>query len=91
MSYVSTTYPGRNIAIAAAPIIATAIQPRIMIGRLAVNLPITAFFETSMIITTMSGTAITPLITALQNSAFMGLIGEYWITSPSRTLTAIIM
>jgi hypothetical protein len=29
------------------------------------------------------------LITALQNSAFMGLIGEYWINDPASTLTAI--
>ncbi len=40
-------------------------------------------------ITTISGTATTPLITALQNSAFMGLIGEYWMTRPASTLTAM--
>ena len=28
-------------------------------------------------ITTIKGTATTPLITALQNKAFIGLIGEY--------------
>ena len=80
-----------NIPIAAVPMTATATHPRIMIVRLAVKLPITDFLETSMMITTMSGTAMTPLITALQNNAFMGLIGEYWITSPSNTLTAIIL
>ena len=28
----------------------------------------------------MRGTATTPLITALQNNALIGLIGEYWMT-----------
>ncbi len=42
---------------------AVAIHPRMMIGRLAVYSPITDFFDTSTIITTMSGTATTPLIT----------------------------
>jgi len=65
-----------NIATAAAPIIAVAIQPRTISGRLAVKAPITDFFETRMIITTISGTATTPLMTALQNRAFIGLIGE---------------
>ena len=46
-----------------------------MIGRLAVKAPITDFFETSTMITAMRGTATTPLMTALQNSAFIGLIG----------------
>ena len=69
--------------------IAVPIQPRIMIGRLDVNAPITDFLEAIRMITTISGTATTPLITALQNSAFIGLIGEYWMNSPASTLTAI--
>ncbi len=40
--------------------------------------------------TTIRGTATTPLMTALQNSAFMGLIGRYWMTSPASTLTAMM-
>lgn len=73
----------------AAPMTAVAIQPRMTIDLLAVNAPITDFFETRMMITTIKGTATTPLITALQNKAFIGLIGEYWMTSPASTLTAI--
>jgi len=62
---------------AAAPMTAVAIQPRMMIGRPAVKAPITDFLETSRMITTIRGTATTPLMTALQNNAFIGLIGEY--------------
>ena len=68
---------------------AAPIQPSAMIGRLDVNGPITDFREASRIITTINGTATTPLITALQNSAFIGLIGEYWMSNPASTLTAI--
>ena len=74
---------------AAAPMIAVAIQPTMTIDRLAVKAPITDFFETNKMITTIRGTATTPLITALQNKAFIGLIGEYWIASPASTLTAM--
>jgi len=38
--------------------------------------------------TTSSGTATTPLMTALQKRAFIGLIGEYWMANPAKTLTA---
>jgi hypothetical protein len=60
-----------------------------MTTRFAVKSPMTVFFETRMMITTIRGTATTPLMTALQNRAFMGLIGEYWMKSPASTLTAI--
>jgi len=40
-------YPGMNIRTAAAPMTAVAIQPRMMIDRLAVKAPITDFLETS--------------------------------------------
>jgi len=56
-----------NIHTAAAPMTAVATQPRTMNERLAVKAPITDFFETSRMITVMSGTATIPLITALQN------------------------
>src|SRR6266404_4930482 len=82
-------YPGMNIATAAAPMTAAAIQPRAMIGRLAVKRPITDFLEARMVITTSSGTATTPLITALQNKAFIGLSGEYWMPSAANVLTAM--
>src|SRR5580704_16075630 len=78
-----------NISTAARPITATVIQPSITIVRLAVKAPITDLLEAINTITTSNGTATIPLITALQNSAFMGLIGEYWINNPARTLTAI--
>ena len=74
---------------AAAPMTAVATQPRMIKGRLAVKSPITDFFDTRMMMTTISGTATTPLITALQNSAFIGLIGEYWMPSAASTLTAM--
>ena len=66
-----------HIQTAAAPMTTVAIHPRLMTNRFAVNSPITDFFETSNMMTTMSGTATTPLMTALQNKAFMGLIGKY--------------
>lgn len=78
-----------NIRTAAAPMTAVAIQPRMTIDRVAVKAPITDFLETSRMITTMRGTATIPLMTALQNRAFIGLMGEYWMTSPARTLTAM--
>ena len=62
---------------AAMPITAVAVQPSARIGRLAVWVPMMLDFDASRIITTISGTATTPLITALQNRAFIGLIGEY--------------
>ena len=62
-----------NIRKAAALMTAVAIQPRMMSDRLAVKAPITDLFETSKMITTIRGTATTPLMTALQNKAFIGL------------------
>ena len=53
---------------------AVASQPRTRSRRVTVKRPITAFAASS-IITTMIGTAITPLTTALQNSALIGSIG----------------
>jgi hypothetical protein len=69
--------------------IAVPIQPRVTIFQPEVNAPITDFLEAIRMITTISGTATTPLITALQNKAFIGLIGEYWMNNPASTLTAI--
>ena len=77
------------MATPAAAINATVIHPRMTIGLLAVNAPITFVRETSRIRTTISGTATSPLITALQNKARIGLIGEYWIANAASTLTAI--
>lgn len=51
---------------AATPITAAAIEPSARSGRLAVKSPITVRRETSSRIITISGTATTPLMTALQ-------------------------
>ena len=66
-----------TIRTSGAPMTAVAIQPRMMIDRFAVKAPITDFLEARMMITTINVTATTPLIAALQNNAFFGLIGEY--------------
>ncbi|MFL9965483.1 hypothetical protein PQR02_31490 [Paraburkholderia sediminicola] len=73
-----------------APIITVAIEPGTTSNRLAVNAPITERFDTSSRITTINGTATTPLTTALQNSAFIGLIDENRIASAASTLTAMM-
>jgi hypothetical protein len=73
-----------NIPTAAAPITAVAIQPSTISDRLAVYAPITDFLEARRMMTPISGTATTPLITALQNNAFIGSMGEYWITKACR-------
>jgi hypothetical protein len=81
--------PGSSMRTAAAPMTAVAIQPSARIARLTVYRPITDFLDASSRMTAISGTATTPLITALQNSARIGLIGRYWIPSPASTLTAM--
>jgi hypothetical protein len=80
---------GTSMRSAAAPMTAVAIQPSTRIGRLTVKAPITDFRDASRMMTAISGTATTPLITALQNSARIGLIGRYWMPSPASTLTAM--
>jgi hypothetical protein len=45
-------------------------------------------FDTSTRITIINGTATTPLMSALENSAFIGLIGDNCIASAASTLTA---
>src|SRR5437899_5622068 len=50
-------------------------QPSAFSRRVTVKAPITRWSLASSIITIMIGTAITPLITALQNSALMGSTG----------------
>jgi hypothetical protein len=79
-----------NIRIPAAPITAVAMQPRVTGRQSAVKALVTDFGDTRMMIATISGTATTPLMTALQNNAFIGLIGGYWMTIPTSTLTAIL-
>jgi hypothetical protein len=81
--------PGTSMRSAAAPMTAVAIQPSTATGRLTVNAPMTALLDASRMMTTIRGTATTPLITALQNSARIGLIGRYWMTRPASTPTAM--
>ena len=49
-----------------------------------VSSPITLWLEPISIITTISGTATTPLITALQYSALIGSSGVRFSAMPSR-------
>jgi hypothetical protein len=64
-----------NMLMAATAITALASQPRVISHGLRVNWPITRRREPISIIMTMIGTAATPLITALQNSALIGSSG----------------
>ncbi len=51
--------------------------------------PMTSCRLASSIIVTMTGTATTPLMTALQNSAFTGSIGEKFSSAPTTVAIAI--
>ena len=61
---------------AASAIIAVANQPRVISQRVSVNWPITDRREAMSMIMAIIGTAATPLITALQNSALIGSSGD---------------
>jgi hypothetical protein len=78
------------IAPAAAPMAAVAIQPIIRRGPATMNWPIIFLFEIMIIIITMTGTATTPLITALQNNALIGSRGEKQIPQPTNVATRIV-
>ena len=78
-----------NIIAAAIPMIAVATHPSATMTRPEVKRPIADVLDAINIMIAINGTATMPLITALQNSAFIGLIGEYWIINPANTLTAI--
>lgn len=62
---------------AAPPMKAVAIHPSTTMGRLEVNRPITERLEAIRVTIAINGTATIPLMTALQNNAFIGEIGEY--------------
>ena len=62
---------------AAAAIRTTAAHPIVDETQPMVKRPITFRLEASNRITAISGTASTPFMTALQNNAFIGVIGEY--------------
>ena len=69
---------------------AVASQPTIFRPGCSLKSPMIVVLLASSIIMPMTGTATTPLMTALQNKAFIGLIGEYWIARPASTLTAMM-
>ena len=82
--------PVTNIATTAAAMVHVASQPSAFSRRVTVNGPITCGSSASSIITIMIGTAITPLITALQNSALIGSIGVKSSTTPPSVASAMI-
>src|SRR6185312_10179147 len=84
-----TFYAGRNMRTPADAMTPAVIQPSTTMGLLAVQIPMTDFRLARRMMTTISGTATSPLMTALQNRAFMEFIGEYWIKRPVNTLTAM--
>src|SRR5579862_6475450 len=79
-----------TIAAAAAAMTAVAAQPKNCRRGAAMNLPITALLPATIIIAAMIGTAATPLITALQNSALMGSSGDQSMTRPMMVAAPII-
>jgi hypothetical protein len=62
-----------NMPTAATAIAAVASQPRASSNGCSANWPMTWFREAISMIMTMIGTAATPLMTALQNKALMGI------------------
>ena len=70
------------MAPAANVIAAVASHPRILIQRFTVKRPMTSGRLAMRMTTAMIGTAMTPLITALQKSALMGSIEVKFIATP---------
>src|SRR5579859_3101134 len=88
---------GGSLHQAVASIVTTAIaiatvasQPRNFSRRLITNGPMTSSRVAISIITTMIGTAMTPLITALQNKALIGSIGVKSSSTPPSVAMAMI-
>ena len=72
------------MAMTTAAINAVASQPKNFNTPRTTNGPIMSRRAESSIITTIIGTATTPLITALQNSALIGSIGVKLMTTPTQ-------
>ena len=70
--------------------ISVASQPSIFSLRRIVNVPITSGLAPSIIMTAMIGTAITPLITAVQKSALIGSILVKFNATPPMVAKATI-
>ena len=75
---------------AAAAMTAVASQPIARLAPVTTNLRMILAFEVISIIITMTGTATTPLITALQKSALIGSTGERLIATPASVATTIV-
>ena len=85
-----TPYAVTNIATTAAAIVHVASQPSILRRRVTTNDPMTTGSSAISIITIMIGTAITPLMTALQNNALIGSIGVKSSATPATVASAMI-
>src|SRR5207248_8865647 len=79
-----------NTAAAAAAMVPVASQPSALSRPVTAKLPITFASSASSIMTTMIGTAMMPLITADQNSALIGSIGEKSSATPPSVASAMI-
>jgi hypothetical protein len=82
-------YP-RNIPAVAPTISAALAQPSTRSHAGSTRLPITECIYPSTTIAMISGPATTPLITADQNSACIGSIGENTIPAPSKVAPASV-
>src|ERR1043165_1160564 len=78
------------IPIAAAAITPVASQPTARRTPVTTNLRMILGFEVMSIIITITGTATTPLITALQNNALIGSMGERLIATPASVAVTIV-
>src|SRR3982074_3406154 len=77
-------------ATAAAAMTSVAIQPTARSGPLMPNFPMTFESPLRSIMTIMTGTATSPLITALQYSALIGLTGEKLSAAPNIVAMAMV-
>ena len=78
------------MAMAAAAITAVASQPIVFSQGPSVNWPITRWREAKSMIRIMIGTAVTPLITALQNNALIGSSAVKLRIAPTNVAAAIV-
>ncbi len=79
-----------NKATTTAAMTSVASQPITQSGSGRVNGPITFFCVAITMMITMTGTATTPLMTALQKSALIGSIGEKLMPTPSSVAMAMV-
>ena len=78
------------ITMAAAAITPVASHPTFLKTPLMANFPIIFLFELMNIIIAITGTATSPLITALQNNALIGSRGEKVMAMPLSVATTIV-